>query len=252
MGKEIKGIVNLYYYVSLEHYELTISIELNTIDGRTLVYSDIKGALFDLDGTLVDTLDLHIQSFKWILSQYQIKVSDQEMANFMGRTPQDIIKIFLPHLDESEIWEASIRKEEHLFDLLPEANSIKINPGAIEFLTQLGDLGIPRVVISSTHRSLVNRLLSNVKLIELLDEMVPGDEITHGKPNPEPFMKGVEKIGIPTENVFGVGDSIFDSQSCRAANINFIGITTGKTNYEKFRRFDTDTVISSFENIRVI
>ena len=104
-----------------------------------------------------------------------------ELESFMGRTPQDILSHYLPSLDSDSIWEASILKEEYLYTLLPASDSIRIFPGVIPMLQKLGEMGIPRVVISSTHRSLVNRLLSNTNLVELLDEMVPGDEVERGQ-----------------------------------------------------------------------
>lgn len=229
-----------------------MDLSIQTCDGEEINYFDVRAILFDLDGTLLDTLDLHIESFQKILSDHNVIVSAKELESFMGRTPQDILSHYLPLLDSDSIWEASIQKEEYLYTLLPNSDGILIFPGVLPLLEQLGEMGIPRVVISSTHRSLVNRLLSNANLVELLDEMVPGDEVVRGKPAPDPFLQGAKKSGISKEFVVGVGDSIFDYQSCFAAGIKFIGTTTGKTNNDKFRNNNVLSVVKSFNEINII
>ncbi len=229
-----------------------MDLKIQTCTGDQIKYFDVRGILFDLDGTLLDTLDLHIESFKKILGDFSVKVNANELEAFMGRTPQDILAYYLPNLDSDSIWDAAIQKEEYLYTLIPNSDGIRIFPGVISLLERLGEIGIPRVVISSTHRSLVNRLLSNANLVELLDEMVPGDEVVRGKPDPEPFLQGALKSGIDKEFVVGVGDSIFDYQSCNAAGIRFVGTTTGKTNFDKFRNNNVLSVIDSFNDIKII
>ena len=224
---------------------------IHTCDGDRINYFDVRAILFDLDGTLLDTLDLHIESFQKILSDHNVIVSARELESFMGRTPQDILSHYLPLMDSDSIWDASIQKEEYLYTLIPNSDSIRIFPGVIPLLEQLGEMGIPRIAISSTHRSLVNRLLSNANLVELLDEMVPGDEVVRGKPDPDPFLQGAKKSGVVKEFVVGVGDSIFDFQSCFAAGMKFIGTTTGKTNFDKFRNNNVLSVVNCFSNIKI-
>jgi beta-phosphoglucomutase-like phosphatase (HAD superfamily) len=228
-----------------------MDISIQTCAGQVIRYTDIRGILFDLDGTLLDTLDLHIESFQKILSDHNVIVGDIELESFMGRTPQDILSYYLPNLDSDSIWDVAIQKEEYLYTLIPNSNSIRIFPGVISLLEQLGEISIPRIVISSTHRSLVNRLLSNANIVELLDEMVPGDEVVRGKPDPDPFLQGAIKSGVDKEFVVGVGDSIYDYQSCFTAGIRFIGTTTGKTNYMKFRNNNVLSVVNSFDDIRI-
>ncbi|MHA2253822.1 MAG: HAD family hydrolase [Candidatus Kariarchaeaceae archaeon] len=227
---------------------MAISLALTTCDGRQLALNNIRAILFDLDGTLVDTLDLHIISFQWILSELGKQVPSAELAVLMGLTPQDIIKQYFPNLSDDEIWESAIKKEEFLYR---SVSNFKINEGTLELLQDLGDFGVQRIVISSTHRSLVNRLLSSVGLIDYLDDMVCGDEITHGKPNPEPFLKGLAKSGTQKEHAIGIGDSIYDGLSLGAAGIKFIGVTTGKTNCKKLLDFNFDYVINSFNDLGI-
>jgi HAD superfamily hydrolase (TIGR01509 family) len=227
---------------------LAVTLKLTTCEGRKLTVEGVQAILFDLDGTLVDTLDLHVQSFQWILSELGKQIQAKELEQLMGLTPQDIIKRYFPNLSDDDVWEHAIKKEEYLYR---NATSFKINDGALNLLTKLGNLGISRVIISSTHRSLVNRLLSTVGLTDYLDDMVCGDEISNGKPNPEPYLKGLEKSGYQREHVVGIGDSIYDGLSLNAAGIQFIGITTGKTSCEKMLANNFDCVIDGFHDLEI-
>ncbi|MHA2169170.1 MAG: HAD family hydrolase [Candidatus Kariarchaeaceae archaeon] len=227
---------------------MAITLSISTCDGRKIEIDGVQAILLDLDGTLVDTLDLHVQSFEWILSELGKQVPVKELEQLMGLTPQDIIKKFFPNLSDDDIWEYAIRKEEYLYR---NVTSFKINDGVLSLLTKLGNLGVRRVIISSTHRSLVNRLLSTVGLTDYLDDMVCGDEISNGKPNPEPYLKGLKKSGYPRQHVVGIGDSIYDGLSLNAAGIQFIGITTGKTSCEKMLANNFDCVIDGFHDLEI-
>jgi HAD superfamily hydrolase (TIGR01549 family) len=192
---------------------------------------------------------MHIESFQWILNNLGKKVDTNALEKLMGLTPQAIIRKYFPNMPEDEIWTAALRKEEYLYRLDRE---IKVNEGAKEFLNEIGKRGIKRIVISSTHRSLVNRLLNTVDLIDYLDAMVCGDEIINGKPDPEPFLKGLEKSGFQQEWVIGIGDSIYDGMSSTAAGIQFIGITTGKTDCHTLLLNDNECVINSFKDLKLV
>lgn len=227
----------------------SITLQIQTCDNKQYTFDNIQAILFDLDGTLVDTLDLHVHSFQWILSKLGKNVEKDELERLMGMTPQAILQKYLPNLPEEEIWEAAIKKEEYLYRL---TDKIEVNDGVKDFLYELGKNGIIRVIISSTHRSLVNRLLNTADLIEILDHMVCGDEITNGKPNPEPYLKGLVKTGLNKTSVIGIGDSIYDGQSLNSAGIRFIGITTGKTDCKTLIKNNFSCIIASFTDLSII
>ncbi len=228
-----------------------MNITINSCRGELIKFENIEGMLFDLDGTLVDTLNLHILAFKDILKEYDIKIKDGELEKLMGRTPQDIFRIYLPELSDSELWQLSIRKEEYLYSLVESPSEIIVNQGVRSLLHELGEKNIKRVVISSSHRSLVNRLLSNVNLTEFFETMVCGDDVKKGKPDPEPFSKGADRTGLSSAKIIAIGDSIYDFLSASSAGLHFIGITTGKTSCEKFYNNNCNSVINSFFDIRL-
>ncbi len=226
-----------------------VTIRAKSCNQRNVILNNVKAILFDLDGTLVNSLDAHVLSFQWIIGKLGKVVTIHELEKLMGLTPQSIIKKYFPDLSKDTIWQATLEKEEYLYDL---NQKIELNDGVIKFLEKLGENRIKRIVISSTHRSLVNRLLNSVNLTENLDDMVCGDDIKKGKPNPEPFLTGLKKANVQKNEALGIGDSVYDGLSCKSAGIPFIGITTGKTECQTLLDIKVRAVIDNFSDLSII
>lgn len=211
--------------------------------------NNIQGVLFDLDGTLIDSLDLHIESFKWILKRLGKEVDVEELETLMGLTPQDIIKNFFADLPHERLWAAATEKEKYLETIIDD---VYVYRGIPNFLQKLKENGLKTVVISSTHERLVKILLKKAGLLKFIDEIVSGDSIINGKPNPEPFIMGSRALKIKVLNLIGIGDSVYDGQSCTAAGIRFIGILTGKTDEDTFHENNINEVIENIDMIDII
>lgn len=213
---------------------------------NTCKFDNVKAVLLDLDGTLINTLDLHIEAFQWILKRLGKQVSKEELESLMGRTPHDIISSFFSDITPEEAWKAATEKEGYLESLIKEVQPF---PGVKTLLTKFGSHGVRRVVISSTYRRLVETLLKNAGLIDQIDSIVSGEDIVHGKPDPEPFTKGLRAAGVEETAAIGIGDSVHDAISCMRAGIRFIGVLTGKTSNKQFLDNDVRCVVSTFQHI---
>ncbi|MCY3414750.1 MAG: HAD family phosphatase [Candidatus Heimdallarchaeota archaeon] len=225
-----------------------MNLEITMVSGEKK-QMNVKGILFDLDGTLIDSLDLHIESFQWILERLGKTVPTDDLEKLMGLTPQDIIGKYFADLPREILLDAANIKENYLGMIIQQ---VYVYPGIALFLKKLGERGIKRVVISSTHKKLVKKLLEKADLLQYIDDIVSGDEVINGKPDPEPFLLGKNKLGLQVTEVIGIGDSIHDAESCRAGGISFLGILTGKTSREKFISHGFHDVISNIDGITII
>ena len=210
---------------------------------------DIDTFLFDLDGTLIDSLDLHIEAFQWILDKLGKDISKKELEPLMGKTPQDIIKKFFGNLTREELLHAATQKEDKLANII---ESVYVYPHISTFLKQLKENNLKSIVISSTHRRLVKILLDKAELLQFLDDIVSGDEVNHGKPNPEPFAKGVIKANTKSNQTIAIGDSIHDFQSASAAGCNFVGILTGKTDEKTFLNAGCKILVNTISDFEIV
>lgn len=226
-----------------------VDLSVKSTSEDEIILKNVSAILFDLDGTLIDSLDLHIESFQWILDKLGKDVDKEELEPLMGQTPQDIIKRFFSDITHEKLWSAAMEKEDYMSDYVDE---VYVYPGIRKFLQKLGKLGIKRVVISSTHRELVKLLLKKANLFDYIEQIVSGDEISNGKPAPDPFLKGVEKVKVNPKDAVAIGDSIHDLKSSSNAGIRFIGVLTGKTDEKTFRKYNHGLIIDNISDISIV
>lgn len=161
-----------------------------------------KGFLFDLDGTLADSL--HVVERAWLAFARRIGADEEEVKQFIhGKPAVESIRHFLPDADSAEIatqlaWvtEQEIRESGEVTDL----------PGAKALLLRLQSLGIPWAIVTSGSVAIARPRHTAAGLPEP-DAWVTADNITRGKPHPEPYLLGAEKLGLAPQDCFVFEDA---------------------------------------------
>lgn len=161
-----------------------------------------KGFLFDLDGTLADSL--HVVERAWLAFARRIGADEEEVKQFIhGKPAVESIRHFLPDADSAEIatqlaWvtEQEIRESGEVTDL----------PGAKALLLRLQSLGIPWAIVTSGSVAIARPRHTAAGLPEP-DAWVNADNITRGKPHPEPYLLGAEKLGLAPQDCFVFEDA---------------------------------------------
>ncbi|OFU98310.1 phosphatase [Morganella sp. HMSC11D09] len=161
-----------------------------------------KGFLFDLDGTLADSL--HVVERAWLAFARRIGADEDEVKHFIhGKPAVESIRHFLPDADENEIaaqlaWvtEQEIRESDQVTDL----------PGEQVLLARLTSLDIPWAIVTSGSVAIARPRHSAANLPEP-DAWVTADNITRGKPDPQPYLLGAEKLGLAPRDCFVFEDA---------------------------------------------
>ena len=172
--------------------------------------------LFDLDGVLVDsTRSVERQWRAWALEQ---GLNGDQVANVShGVRAIEVIRAVAPHLDA----EAEVRKLESR-----EANDrdgVAVMPGAIDLVRSIPD-GRWCVVTSGTRHLATARLqLAGIPLPRVL---ITADDVTHGKPHPEPYLKGAQLLGVEPAECLVIEDAPAGIQSARTGGMKAIGLTS--------------------------
>jgi pyrophosphatase PpaX len=179
--------------------------------------SSVKALLLDLDGTVADTHELIFRCFRDTLAKhlgYDAIRSVWERS--LGLPLEEIFEATLRHLghcDHSpELLVSSYRT--HLAEI---DGSVAAFPGIAETLRVLRQRGIRLAIVTSKHEPAASRHLRSLKLADLFDCVITGDQCTRCKPDPEPFARALATLGVPADEAAGVGDTVFDLQSARAA-----------------------------------
>lgn len=170
----------------------------------------VKGVLLDFDGTVGNTANLILTSFRYATTKVMGKVF-----------PDDVyIKTFgLPLVQCMELVAEKTEQVEPLLSVYREFNIsnhdrlITIFPGVREALEELQKRGVRLAIVTSKKRDLCQRGLDVLGLSSYIDALVSCDELTQSKPAADPMLKGAKALGLLPEECLCVGDSYFDLQS---------------------------------------
>lgn len=165
----------------------------------------IKAVLFDLDGTLVNTNRLIMESFKYTLIMHGLKYpGDDEIVKYFGEPLIKTLERF-----DSKNADAFLKTYREFNEVKHDIMVEKID-GAEETINSLKKIGIKVGVVSSKRRGMVDKGLKITNLDGLMDVIITPEDTKLHKPNGEPVIKACEVLNIKPENSIMVGDSHFD------------------------------------------
>ncbi|HAG44814.1 MAG TPA: pyrophosphatase PpaX [Clostridium sp.] len=173
----------------------------------------IKAILFDLDGTLINTNTLILESFKYVLNNsLGVKVGDDELIRYFGEPLSYTMSKYCEEKTE-ELGNAYIEYCATIHDDYTEGYD-----GVEEALIELKNRGYKLAVVTSKRRNTALRGLRLFDLEKYFDVIVTPEDTTKHKPNPEPVLKALELLDVKSEEAIMIGDSHNDILSGKAAN----------------------------------
>ncbi|MET3133642.1 HAD superfamily hydrolase (TIGR01509 family) [Oxalobacteraceae bacterium GrIS 1.11] len=162
--------------------------------------------LFDLDGTLVDTDALHLQAYQVLMADFQREMT---LANYQSRimgAPNDaIMRELFPDLPVQRHRELAERKEQLFRGAIAELTP---TPGLLDLLDWADERGVGMAVVTNAPRANAELMLQGLKLSARLPVLVIGEELARGKPDPLPYLTGLERIGGRAERALAFEDSL--------------------------------------------
>jgi pyrophosphatase PpaX len=176
----------------------------------------MQTALFDLDGTLIDSIRLILDSYHHTLTQHNLPArTDEDWLRGVG-TPLSVQ--FSEWQESPEVLEAMIATYRE-YNLRHHDSMVTVYPGVLDAVREIKAVGIQTGLVTSKNRPGALRGLKLVGLEALMDVLVCADEVTNPKPHPEPVEKAVALLGADPASTVYVGDSIHDMHSGRAAGV---------------------------------
>jgi pyrophosphatase PpaX len=208
--------------------------------------SALRTLLFDLDGTLIDSVRLILDSYHHTLAAHGLPArTDAEWLQGVG-TPLRVQ--FADWKDDSERLEALIATYRE-YNLANHDRMVTIYPGVLEAMRQVKARGATTGLVTSKNQQGALRGLRLVGLNELIDVMVCADDVENPKPHPEPVERAVRLLGAdPTATVY-IGDSIHDLRSGRAAGVKTAAVRWGPFGREHLEHAEPDFWLQRPEEI---
>ena len=192
--------------------------------------------LFDLDGTLVDSVYQHVLAWREALEAGGVHLAVWRIHRQVGMSGGLFVNALLRETGHSVSKEEAERMQEiHGEAFRRYASQVRPLPGAQELLTSLTKAGVPWAIATSGRMesaSLSLRLLG-------IDDDVPivtRDLVRHAKPDPDLFLAAAEKLGVDISNSVVVGDSIWDLLAARRARALGVGLLSGGYGREELER----------------
>jgi HAD superfamily hydrolase (TIGR01509 family) len=201
--------------------------------------------IFDMDGVIVDSNPYHKIALKQFCEQHGHHLTEEELRNkIYGRTNKEWIMNLFGELAPEVVAKYSQEKEA-LYRQLFEKD-IRPVKGLIRFLEALDVDQIPRAIGTSAPRSNVDFTLSRTGTTRFFTTILDESYVSHGKPNPEIYLKVAQALNLPPEQCIVIEDSLSGVTAGKRAGAKVIGITTTHTEKE----LATDLIINDFEGLK--
>ena len=186
----------------------------------------IEAVIFDVDGTLVDTVDLHTAAWVQTFRAFGVQADYAEVRSQIGKGGDQMMPVFLPaetidlRGEEIEAFRSALYKRE----FMPRARAFDSVRPLFERLRADGK----RVVIGSSCKAdELDVYLRLADVADLIDGAATGDDAEHTKPFPDIFEAARAKVGVDASATAVVGDSPFDAQAAVVAGMKPIGVLCG-------------------------
>jgi HAD superfamily hydrolase (TIGR01509 family) len=180
-----------------------------------------RAVAWDVDGTLIDSELLHQRAMIESSAAFGVDVTDLPDQAFRGVHAFDVWTALRPRFlpgAERQSWLAAIERF-----YLAQAQSLAPTPGAIEAIRALAMRGIPQACVSNSGRAIVDANLEALGIRQLMAFSISLDDVSEGKPSPEPFLAAARRFGLLASTIVAVEDSAAGARSARAAGLYVVG-----------------------------
>ena len=210
----------------------------------------LKGLLFDMDGVLVNNLEIHRQAFAEFFRRYGVDRTFEELNRHFGRGNDDIMGDLMPRdiVERVGIRELGNQKEAIYREIY--APIIEPQAGLVEFLAKSHERGLLAAVGSSGFRAIVDFVLDKCNIRKYFQAAVAGDEVTRCKPDPEIYLTAAAKLGLRPEECVGFEDAEAGIESAKRAGIKVVALATTFSR-EFLEMSDADYIIGDFRDIDI-
>jgi HAD superfamily hydrolase (TIGR01509 family) len=186
----------------------------------------IRTVLLDVDGTLVDSNDLHAEAWQAALAEFGVQVPFERVRPLIGMGSDKLLPALTGVTPSSAQGAEMVSVRTRLFmeAYLPKVRAL---PGARRFVERLFDAGHRPVVASSANAAELAGLLARANLTDLLHTATTSDDADRSKPDPDIVHAALTRAGaLPTESLM-VGDTPYDLIAAARAHVPFIGVRSG-------------------------
>ncbi len=185
-----------------------------------------QAAIFDVDGTLVDSVDLHARAWQEAFAEFGHDVTFEQARSQIGKGGDQLVPVFLSQAEQDdhgaamESWRGAHFKRHYL----PLVRPFSAVP---ELLARVREAGLKVAVASSAKKAELDIYLEIAGIAALVDTKTSADDAKHSKPAPDIFEAALGKLGLAGAQAVAIGDTPYDAQAAGRAGLRTIGVLCG-------------------------
>jgi HAD superfamily hydrolase (TIGR01509 family) len=187
----------------------------------------MRALIFDLDGTLVDTVYEHVVAWQQALAEAEMPIDGWRIHRRIGMSGGLFTRAVSRELGRElsgQEAERLQRRHGEIFRAL--ATRRRALPGAVELLGFLGRLGVPYAIATSGRRPEIDASLEALSVAAAIPVVQRGD-VARAKPEPDLFLAAAARLSVPPEECYVVGDAVWDLLAARRGRMFSVGVLTG-------------------------
>jgi HAD superfamily hydrolase (TIGR01549 family) len=196
----------------------------------------ITAAIFDVDGTLVDSVDLHAKAWQEAFAQFGKKISLHQIRRQIGKGADQLLPVFFSKQELDEVGQELDEYRSELFkkEYLPQ---VKAFPKVRELFQRI-KRDHKRIALASSAKSEELEIYKKVaKVADLIEDETSSQDADKSKPHPDIFEAALQRLpGITLDQVIVVGDTPYDAEAAAKANLQTIGFLCGVWNEKHLRQ----------------
>jgi len=201
-----------------------------------------SAVLFDLDGTVADTIGLILRCFRHTMKTHLgEEPPDDVWIRGMGTPLRQQLGVFGRSPEEVEAMANTyVTLQRQIHDEM-----VSVYPGVPEMLAALEAAGVPMALVTSRRPEMLHRTLERCDLARYFEVIVTPDDVTKPKPDPEPVLLALERLGSPpADRVLFLGDSPHDIEAGKGAGVRTVGVLWGPFPRETLEAAGADYLIA--------
>ena len=184
----------------------------------------VSGIIFDMDGILIDSERQSNEGWLWAAGQLGVDMPMWLIDSFKGAPAELFCKFFDDYYKGViDYWEAKELRTQHVYKIR-ETEGIPVKNGVKDIFEYIRNNGLKCAVATSTRRESAEKTLHEIGVWDYLDAVVYGDEVEHGKPEPDIFLRAAKAIGVNPSEAVVVEDSINGIKAGYAADMRVVHI----------------------------
>jgi len=190
----------------------------------------ISAILFDLDGTLIDTNEVHIRAWREAFLAKGHKIADDAIRPEIGKGGDHLVTDLLGADEDRRIGSYLRAAHDENFLRLAKRGRLKVFTGAVPLLGELKNQDIKTAIVTSSNKSMVEAtfMSGGIDLGSRVDVLITADDAERSKPSPDLLLAALERLDLPAEACLFIGDTTHDGIAAARAEIPFVAVTCGK------------------------